>query len=129
MERFPILGTYIYPWIKEKNPADKKGITPLHEATYSYYSPMGSFKIFNDLPMGYFKICKLIIETDIKDKNPATIDGRTPLHFAAASGNLKICELIVQKIKDKNPRDNYGRTPKDYANIKLKQKIVQLLES
>ena len=55
--------------LKDKNPGDVGGWTPLHEAALG----------------GHFEICRHIIET-IEHKNPADEWGRTPLHEAAEVG-------------------------------------------
>ena len=55
--------------MKDKNPADKEGYTPLHLAAFK-----GHLKVFQ------FIFC------EIEDKCPKTHEGWTPLHFAAAQG-------------------------------------------
>ena len=50
----------------DKNPRDKKGNTPLHEAAEN----------------GHLDVCKLIMD-NISDKNPTNRYGDTPLHGAA----------------------------------------------
>ena len=64
-------------------------------------------------------------------------NGITPLHYAAATGDLDICRLIIKNIKDKNPTDHRGETPKDWAQKaswglglwKEKQQVVDMFES
>ena len=82
--------------IKNKNPKDDQGKTPLHNAAQ----------------YGYLDVCKAIMEK-IKDKNPKDDNGRTPLHNAAENGHLEVCHAIIDKLnpKDKYPRDNNGQTP------------------
>ena len=55
--------------MKDKNPVDKEGYTPLHLAAFK-----GHLKVFQ------FIFC------EIEDKCPKTHEGWTPLHFAAAQG-------------------------------------------
>ena len=55
--------------MKDKNPSDKEGTTPLHTAAFK-----GHEKVFQ------------FIFGEIQDKNPKDQDGWTPLHFAAAQG-------------------------------------------
>ena len=52
--------------------------------------------------VGHFEICQLIFEA-IGFQNPSNEYGETPLHSAASNGNLKICEMIIEKLVDKNP--------------------------
>ena len=61
---------------KKKNPADRQGITPLHEADQ----------------ISHTDICKLINDNVM---NPADDHGGTPLHLAASGGRLQICQLIL----------------------------------
>ena len=80
--------------VKNKNPKDNKGLTPLHIAAMK----------------GNLRICELIISS-VKDKNPKEDTGRTPLHLAAVSGNLAVCRLIIRNVQEKNPSDPNGSTP------------------
>ena len=53
--------------VKDKNPRDDSGLTPLHMAANK----------------GYLEICKLLMK-GLSNKNPASDDGQhTPLHFAS----------------------------------------------
>ena len=67
--------------IKNKNPANDDGDTPLHKAATE----------------GYVKICKLILE-NVVDKCPIAAKGLTPLHWSARSGHSETCEMILQNI-------------------------------
>ena len=88
------LAMYIVRNVKDKNPEDKDGITPLHLAAIS-----------KD-----FEIVKYLI-SNIDDKNPGDKTGRTPLHNCAMLGHLKILTHIMDKVSNKNPGDKMGWTP------------------
>ena len=70
----------------EKNPADPKGITPLHSSAYT----------------GNLEVCRFIVE-NISDKNPGDSHGCTPFHYAASKGKLDVCQLFLENLNDKNP--------------------------
>ena len=81
--------------VKNKNPENDWGETPLHHA----------------VEKGLFEICKLIIEK-VADKNPKDYDGKTPLHHAAEGGYFEISKLIIDSVDEKNPADmEDGETP------------------
>ena len=82
----------------DKNPRNRRGETPFHEAAEE----------------GHYEVCKLIIE-NVLDKNPRDNNGNTPLHMAAFWGHLNTCTLIVEKGRKKNPVNNDGETPYDLA--------------
>ena len=87
--------------VKDKNPADDFGYTPLHLA----------------ISGGHLEVCMLIVES-VKDKNPGDNFGNTPLHWAADLGHFLICQLMLDNAKDKNPKNNLGSTPLHYAAAK-----------
>ena len=60
--------------VKDRNPRDKFGKTPLHWAAMR----------------GHFEMCKLILE-NVNDKSPADNYGKTPWHMAQGS---RICDLF-----------------------------------
>ena len=63
--------------VANKNPANKKGETPLHfAATY------GNLDIFR------------LITANVEDKNPVDIFGRTPKSLACFHGNMKLLCLF-----------------------------------
>ena len=70
-----LLGAFICTMnaLKDKNPKNNKGITPLHIAAIT----------------GNFAMCKMIIE-NVKDKNPRNNNRITPLHFAVKNGHFSI---------------------------------------
>jgi ankyrin repeat protein len=107
-----LAARYAYmPYAKDKNPADKDGITPLHWAAR----------------LGYLETVKLLLEY-AKDKNPADKDGQTPLHLAAERGHLEIVKLLLEHAKDKNPVDKYSRTPLYIARREGYNDIVKLIQ-
>ena len=87
---------YIFENVDDKNPADLKGITPLHLAAKH---PTTNFVKY--------------IMNNIRDISPKDHNGNTPLHFAAYSEQLFVFEYILEKVDEKNPRNNYGKTPLD----------------
>ena len=80
--------------LKNKNPAGKLGMTPLHFATMN----------------GHFDICKLII-ANAWNKNPENFCRDTPLHLAAENGHLNIVKLLIGNAKEKMPLNARGLTP------------------
>ena len=94
----------------DKNPADNRGRTPLHEAAY----------------YGHFDLCKLILE-NVLNKNPLDNEGKTPFHYAAERDNVKICKLMMASLDDKNPADNRGMTPFHYAAKNGSLKVCKLM--
>ena len=83
--------------ISDKNPKDKNGNTPLHEAAKS----------------GQLRICELLTN-NINDVNPKNNEGTMPLHLAAKSGHVEICNLLLMTTQQPNPMNNL-RTPLHYA--------------
>ena len=63
--------------IENKNPTDKIGWTPFHEAARN----------------GHWKICKVIID-NVRNINPVDNYGRTPLDVAKWKQHFKVCTLI-----------------------------------
>ena len=65
---------------------------------------------------------------DFGVKNPRDSYGYTPLHYAAESGYLAICQLIITNVEDKNPglRSSGGLTPLHLAATKGHYDICQL---
>ena len=78
--------------VKDKNPQNIHGWTPLHCAADE----------------DNLEVCRLIIK-NVEDKNPSANDGQTPLHLAAERGFLEICRLIVETVEDKNLFDGMTR--------------------
>ena len=63
--------------VKDKNPANEYGVTPLHIAAGK----------------GHLRICKLIIN-NVENLNPYDDDGWTPLDAAICAGQEKAEELL-----------------------------------
>ena len=80
---------YLLGEVRDKNPKDKYGYTPLH-----YAAETGKLSVVR-----YIMSCK-----GVKDKNPKDCCGDTPLHNAAEFGHYAVCKLIVENIENKNPR-------------------------
>ena len=85
---------FIIDQVDDKNPVNKSGHTPFHIAA-NYDGDSSQI-------VGHFEICQLIFEAT-GFQNPSNEYGETPLHSAASNGNLKICEMIIEKLVDKNP--------------------------
>ena len=64
--------------VETKNPKEKNGWTPLHDAALN----------------GYQDVCRFILE-NVADKNPEDDCGNTPLHEAAANGHLDVFRYII----------------------------------
>ena len=84
---------FIIDQVEDKNPANETGHTPFHIAAK------------HDRNNSHFDICQLIFEAT-GFHNPSDKYGETPLHSAAFNGNLKICEMIIEKVDHKNPASN-----------------------
>ena len=80
--------------VKDKNPKDSSGTTPLHIAA----------------KYGYLRICIDLLQQFNGDLMPTDNAGRTPLHYAAEYGNFhknkrsgisqsSICSWNISKIK------------------------------
>ena len=76
-----IMNEFKAAGIKNKNPANNDGVTPLHNAASN----------------GIVNICKLIID-NVQDKCPIAENGITPLHWSAMYGHSELCELFLQNI-------------------------------
>ena len=63
--------------VKEKNPPNNYGKTPLHWSAAE----------------GHLDICKLIIE-DANNKNPSDQSRHTPLFYAKGRGHFEVVKLI-----------------------------------
>ena len=133
--------------IKNINPKNKDGFTPLHRAAVIGNLNLSELIIrsiedknpgeINGLtPLhlatyeGHLSVCQLIVENISEDcLNPKTLckKGMTPLHVAANKGYLQIFELLFRKVKDKNPVDNNGETPLHYAAQEGHVAICQLI--
>ena len=61
----------------DKNPKNKIGATPLHNAS----------------SQGHLQICELLM-INLKDRHPRDSSGLTPLHLAANNGQLSVCEVM-----------------------------------
>ena len=85
---------FIIDQADDKNPVNKSGHTPFHIAV--------NYDGNSSQIVGHFEICQLIFEAT-GFQNPSNEYGETPLHSAASNGNLKICEMIIEKLVDKNP--------------------------
>merc|ERR1711981_636317 len=88
--------------IENKNPADKDGRTPMHQAALE----------------GQAKVIKLFLSCEtVKDKNPKSHIGSTPLHEAAFCGHMEVVKLLINcnLINDKNPKNDSGESPMDLA--------------
>ncbi|CAK0758375.1 hypothetical protein CVIRNUC_002615 [Coccomyxa viridis] len=63
----------------------------------------------------------------VSDPSCSDYDKRTPLHLAAAEGQLKTVEWLLQQECDPNPVDRFSRTPLDDAEKGRHADIQQLL--
>ena len=80
--------------VKDKNPKNKDGRTPLHVAA----------------AFGQTQIYDFIIK-HVKDKNPSANNGDTPLHIAAREGHVDVCKLIIANVVDRAPLNSNGESP------------------
>ena len=103
--------------VKNKNPRNDWGETPLHHAAEE----------------GFFEVCNLIIE-NVADKNPKDHQGKTPLHLAAERGYLELCRLILNGVDEKNPADmEDGETPfhkaAEFGHIEICKLFIASLDN
>ena len=113
--------------IKDKNPKDLEGRTPLHEAVKNGHDEVaciildiigdenpkdlkGCTPLHEAAKWGHDQIFKLLMDK-VEDKNPEDQKGVTPFHEAAFGGSEKICEMILEVVDDKNPKDHKGKYP------------------
>ena len=101
--------------VKNKNPADKFGDTPLHHAAS------------NGLP----DICRLILEHLAEGNgrsNPVNHKGFTPLHLAAKNGHFQTFQVLFGFAGDKLPTvAGDGWTPLHWAASKCHPDICRLI--
>ena len=64
--------------VRDTNPMDTDGSTPLHEAARN----------------GHLEICEMIADKFV-DKNPKDQKGRTPYHEAAQWGRVQVCAWFI----------------------------------
>ena len=109
---------YIIQNSKEKNPKDKEGKTPLDLAAEN--GELGlvylMYKIItNQYIEGEENVVKFgeSLFTNIKTKFFYFEERRELLHWAAANGNLNVCQLIIDNpiMCNKNPKDKHDLTP------------------
>ena len=90
--------------LKNKNPPDDDGLTPMHLAAWN----------------GHLAIVKFLVPL-VRDKNPkarldSIRDGKTPLHMAAEAGHLDVIEYILEHIDgDINPTEGTMATVLHFA--------------
>ena len=84
----------ILPLVKDKNPPNFKGVTPLHIGT----------------KFGQIECVKLILD-EIEDSNPPDPYGTTPLHIAIEKGFPNLIKIFSNQSQEKNPPDQRGLTP------------------
>ncbi|KAK8024357.1 hypothetical protein PG993_012423 [Apiospora rasikravindrae] len=132
--------------LKEVNPRDKDGLTPLLAATT--YNEEGVAKLLIDstktevdtrdrneqTPLsiassaGMMEVVKLLLASGKADINSRDNDGQTPLFHAAISGSEGITELLLASNEvEVDARDIMGKTPLSYAAQQKREGIVKLL--
>ena len=62
-------------------------------------------------------------------KNPPNHLQNTPLHWAAGSGHLDVCKLIIKNVHVKDFVNNDGKTPKDMVDKLRHPELYQLLHN
>ena len=130
--------------ILTKNPADFRGITPLHLAVEFDQLEVCKFIIKNikennskdfirgstpfhyAAEMGHIEICQLMIE-NVKEENSKDNDGMTPLHLAAQNGHLEVTQLIMSNVNEKSPLNNQGMNPIHFAFMNGHLNVCELI--
>ena len=132
---------YIMHSVKDKNPADWKGDTPLHGAAIHGHlaivkyimdniedkspknchgsTPLHAAAHWNWLAhaaacIRKYEVFKYIFE-NVDEKNPADLEGITPLHLAAKHPTTNFVKYIMNNIGDISPKDHNGKTPLHFA--------------
>lgn len=95
------------------NVRNKPGLTPLHIAANLGYDAM---------------VSKLVTEHGAV-LDSMTLIKQTPLHLAAESGQLKVCEILLDLGSDLNAIDNQGQTPLHLAARKNSAEVLRLFLS
>ena len=102
----------ISKYVKDINPANNHGVTPLYLAAQE----------------GHLQICKFLFENDV-DLSPLDNNGEVPLHASARNGHLEVCKFLLENGSVKNPRDNLGFTPLHSAAQNGHVEVIKLLAS
>jgi len=133
------ISRWILDQVKDKNPRNYIGQTPLLEAA----AGAGLAATVNctrqatvimtkeqpprrcEKPKGtngqWNQVFKLIFDQlDESEKNPTDMLGNTPLHMAAEHGNIFICQLITSHLVNKAGSKCRGHTPLDFARARKK---------
>jgi ankyrin repeat protein len=63
------------------------------------------------------------------DVNARDLEQDTPLHWAAATGNLNIAVLLIERGAKVSAEDNQGRSPKSFAQEYSYTDIIDLLDA
>ena len=139
---------YIVDNSEDKNPANCRGETPLHEAAFHGHLAIVSYimgniedkspkNCFGETPLHaaaktFYRCPSIIRKLDVfkhifeivDEKNPADLRGITPLHLAAMWPKVNFVKYILKNIGDTSPKDHDGRTPLHFAAFKEGQSNV-----
>eukprot|EP00929_Paragymnodinium_shiwhaense_P047877 TRINITY_DN24287_c0_g1_i1.p1 TRINITY_DN24287_c0_g1~~TRINITY_DN24287_c0_g1_i1.p1 ORF type:complete len:375 (-),score=90.75 TRINITY_DN24287_c0_g1_i1:138-1262(-) len=73
-------------------------------------------------------ILQLLLENSAVVNTQTNFDGRAALHFAAASGDLSICQALLDASADVELKDRKGKTAVDKARENSHEEVVHLLD-
>lgn len=73
------------------------------------------------LPMVEFVLNDMRVSPNVRDAF-----GRTPLHWAAQTGNVEVCELLLLAHANIEAKDDMGVEPKIYAEMGGHRKLVKV---
>ncbi|XP_068094527.1 serine/threonine-protein phosphatase 6 regulatory ankyrin repeat subunit B-like [Hyperolius riggenbachi] len=92
------------------NAKTKLGLTPLHLCAQN----------------GFNHLVKLLVENHMASIDAMSLTKRTPLHLAALSGQLDVCNSLLNMRADANATDIYGQTPLHLAAENDHSEVVKL---
>ncbi|XP_075437754.1 uncharacterized protein LOC142476069 [Ascaphus truei] len=92
------------------NAKTKLGLTPLHLCAQN----------------GFNHLVKLLVDTHLASIDAMSLTKRTPLHMAALSGQLDVCNSLLNMKADVNATDIQGQTPVHLAAENDHSEVVKL---
>ena len=86
------------------------------EINLNYRDEMGFSVLHYAVDEGNFKICEILIKTNLIDVNLKSLnEGKTPLHISCQNGYFDISKLLLLNNAEINISDNERNTPLHYS--------------
>ena len=86
------------------------------EINLNYRDEMGFSVLHYAVDEGNFKICEILIKTNLIDVNLKSLnEGKTPLHISCQNGYFDISKLLLLNNSEINISDNERNTPLHYS--------------